>query len=46
MLEGIYQSMNGGGVRQGSLYPPTETHEQRKTMVEGTLARARAELDF
>ena len=46
VLEGIYQSMNGGGVRQGSLYPPTETHEQRKTMVEGTLARARAELDF
>ena len=21
---------NGSGVRQGSLYPPTETHEQRK----------------
>jgi photosystem II stability/assembly factor-like uncharacterized protein len=27
----VYRSMNGGGVRQGSLYPPTET---QKAMVE------------
>ena len=43
-LAGIYQSMNGGGVRQGSLYPPTATHRERKERVEGMLARAREEL--
>ena len=44
-LAGIYQSMNGGGVRQGSLYPPTATHREQKERVEALLASAREELD-
>ena len=24
-VSSIYQALNGGGVRQGSLYPPTQT---------------------
>jgi len=27
-VSGIYESLNGGGVEQGSLYPPTETHRE------------------
>jgi photosystem II stability/assembly factor-like uncharacterized protein len=30
-LSSVYRSLNGGGVRQGSLYPPTQTH---RTMVQ------------
>lgn len=44
-LAGIYQSMNGGGVRQGSLYPPTATHREQKERVEALLAGAREELE-
>ena len=44
-LAGIYQSMNGGGVRQGSLYPPTATHREQKERVEALLASAREELE-
>ena len=44
-LAGIYQSMNGGEVRQGSLYPPTATHRERKERVEALLASAREELE-
>ena len=44
-LAGIYQSMNGGGVRQGSLYPPTATHREQKERVEVLLAAAREELE-
>ena len=44
-LAGIYQSMNGGGVRQGSLYPPTATHRDQKERVEALLASAREELE-
>ena len=44
-LAGIYQSMNGGGVRQGSLYPPTATHREQKELVEALLASAREELE-
>lgn len=43
-LAGIYQSMNGGGVRQGSLYPPTATHREQKERVEALLTGAREEL--
>ncbi len=45
VLAGIYQSINGGGVRQGSLYPPTATHRERKERVEALLANARAQLE-
>ena len=44
-LAGIYQSMNGGGVRQGSLYPPTATHREQRERVEALLARAREVLE-
>ena len=44
-LAGIYQSMNGGGVRQGSLYPPTATHREQKERVEAFLASAREQLE-
>ena len=44
-LAGIYQSMNGGGVRQGSLYPPTATHREQKERVEALLVSAREELE-
>jgi hypothetical protein len=44
-LAGIYQSMNGGGVRQGSLYPPTATHRERKERVAALLASAREEFE-
>jgi photosystem II stability/assembly factor-like uncharacterized protein len=27
-VQGVYSSLNGGGVRQGSLYPPTETQKE------------------
>jgi len=37
--------MNGGGVRQGSLYPPTATHREQKERVEALLASAREELE-
>jgi photosystem II stability/assembly factor-like uncharacterized protein len=37
-------SFNGGGVRQGSLYPPTETHRQRMHDLETELERAAAAL--
>ena len=45
ILQGIYQSMNGSGVRQGTLYPPTGTHRARVEQVRGMLARVRAAVD-
>ena len=44
-LAGIYQSINGGGVRQGSLYPPTATQREQKELVEALLANAREEIE-
>jgi hypothetical protein len=37
-LMGVYNSLNASGVRQGSLYPPTETHR-------GIVESARAALN-
>jgi hypothetical protein len=28
-VSGVYQALNGGGVRQGSLYPPTIAQRER-----------------
>jgi hypothetical protein len=37
-LSSVYQALNGGGVRQGSLYPPTRTQRE---MVEAARAALR-----
>ncbi len=39
VANGIYDSLNGSGVRQGTLYPPTETHRQRVAEIETGLAQ-------
>jgi hypothetical protein len=36
---GLAGAFNGGGVRQGSLYPPTQTHRQRLSDYETALKR-------
>ena len=28
-VSSVYQALNGGGVRQGSLYPPTQAQRER-----------------
>ncbi len=38
-LYGLAGAFNGRGVRQGSLYPPTETHRQRRQDLEARLRR-------
>ncbi len=43
-LDDIYGDMNGIGVRQGSLYPPTGTQMDRVTEIEEVLARIEAAL--
>ena len=40
----VFRAMNGNGVRQGSLYPPTATHRQVVDEAEGTLARIESAL--
>ena len=39
-IYGLAAEFNGNGVRPGSLYPPTQTHRQRHTALEGLLAEA------
>ncbi|HXV85416.1 MAG TPA: hypothetical protein VD793_01900 [Gemmatimonadales bacterium] len=39
-LASLAADMNGGGVRQGSLYPPTRTQQRRKQELEGMLNQA------
>jgi photosystem II stability/assembly factor-like uncharacterized protein len=36
-LRGAYQALNGGGVRPGSLYPPTDTHRAQVDAVKAAL---------
>jgi photosystem II stability/assembly factor-like uncharacterized protein len=38
-INGLASEFNGGGVRQGSLQPPTATHRQRKQELEAELDR-------
>jgi hypothetical protein len=38
-VNGLANEFNGGGVRQGSLHPPTATHRQRKQELEAELDR-------
>ncbi|MFQ5702918.1 MAG: hypothetical protein ACE5HT_02740 [Gemmatimonadales bacterium] len=42
---GLASEFNGQGVRQGSLYPPTATHRQRKSQLEESLHKAMASLE-
>ncbi|MBI3982178.1 MAG: hypothetical protein HY337_04655 [Gemmatimonadetes bacterium] len=44
-LAGLASDMNGGGVRSGSLYPPTETQKRRKAELEAGLNEAIAVLE-
>ena len=39
-IYGLAAEFNGNGVRPGSLYPPTQTHRQRYTALEGSLTEA------
>ncbi len=43
-LSGLANQLNGSGVRQGSLYPPTETQMRRKGEMERALGEAIAAL--
>lgn len=38
-IYGLAGEFNGNGVRQGSLYPPTDTHRQRREELEAALSR-------
>jgi len=38
-LRGAYRALEGGGVRQGSLYPPTDDHEAQKKRAAEELER-------
>ena len=40
-IYGLAGGLGGSGVRQGSLYPPTETHRMRKAYLEARLGRER-----
>jgi hypothetical protein len=40
----IANTYNGQGARQGSLYPPTETHREQMAMVEASLREAMEKL--
>jgi photosystem II stability/assembly factor-like uncharacterized protein len=42
---GLAGAFNGGGVRQGSLYPPTRTHYQRRDALRAALERDTAKLE-
>jgi photosystem II stability/assembly factor-like uncharacterized protein len=44
-LYGLARAFNGGGVRQGSLYPPTQTHYQRRDDLRAALERDAARLE-
>lgn len=44
-LNGLASELNGGGVRPGSLYPPTETQKRRKAELEASLSEAIAVLE-
>ena len=41
----LASAFNGNGVRQGSLYPPTQTHRQRREDLQQALARELAKLE-
>jgi hypothetical protein len=43
-LNGLAGEFNGVGVRQGSLYPPTETHRQRYRALQAALAEVTGSL--
>jgi hypothetical protein len=43
-LRRLAGELNGSGVRQGSLYPPTETQRRRKTEIEKEVESALAAL--
>jgi hypothetical protein len=43
-LGALAAEFNGRGVRQGSLFPPTNTHRQRHRMLQAALAEVTAEL--
>jgi len=41
----LASAFNGNGVRQGSLYPPTQTHRQRREDLQKALARELTKLE-
>ena len=42
-VEDLYSEINGSGVRQGSLYPPTTTQRQRWAVMQAQLEQMRRE---
>ena len=44
-VRGVFRSLNGGGVRQGTLYPPTETHRSLVRAVREELAEIRIRIE-
>ena len=45
MVGGVYRGMNGGGVRQATLYPPTTSQRERVELARALYDEAMAELD-
>ena len=42
---GVYRDLNGGGVRQATLYPPTPTQRAQVQLARRLLEEARSEMD-
>ena len=45
LVGGVYRGMNGGGVRQATLYPPTQSQTERVALAQRLYEEAMAELD-